>query len=311
MRIYIFFGILLKCYTSDSIEIRPKLQRNILNFGYGINYKYEGMLTYSFDRFYAVTKFMLPTIGDLKFSKLDFDYTCAYTEKEYTPNTDSRIYVLELRAFHNKIKPFVTYYNRLINSYNNTAHNILEKDIKFLLPQVNEREKRGIITTLVSSFIGLAYEGISSFLQNKRNNALHKAVNAMNNEANIQCNKLIKLDDTMLMYGIYNTEMLEKLIKTVHEIYNTTFSHENLFAGEHNHSIFRILYTHSLGLQHYSTNSLLYLRIIQDKYISLYRELITQLHTYVSAIRILAIGYLCNALINPDKLQEILTEVKK
>ena len=41
---------------------------------------------------------------------------------------------------------------------------------------------------------------------------------------------------------------------------------------------------HSLGLQHYSTNSLLYLRIIQDKYVALYRELITQLHTYVSSI---------------------------
>ena len=112
------------------------------------------------------------------------------------------------------------------------------------------------------------------------------------------------------MYGIYNAEILEKLIKTVHKIHNTTSSHEKLFAGEHNHSIFRILYTHSLGLQHYSTNSLLYLRIIQDKYISLYRELITQLHTYVSAIRILAKGYLTNALIKPDKLQEILTEVK-
>ena len=90
----------------------------------------------------------------------------------------------------------------------------------------------------------------------------------------------MKLDDTMLMYGIYNAEMLEKLINTVYEIHNTTSSHEKLFAGEHNHSIFRILYTHSLGVQHYSTNSLLYLRIIQDKYIAMYRELITQLYSY-------------------------------
>ena len=116
----------------------------------------------------------------------------------------------------------------------------------------------------------------------------------MNNKANIQHNKLMKLDDTMLMYGIYNAETLKKLIKTAHGIHNTTSSLEKLFPGEHNHSIFRILYAHSLGLQQYSTNSLLYLRIIQDKYISLYRELITQLHTYASAIRILAKGYLLN-----------------
>ena len=44
---------------------------------------------------------------------------------------------------------------------------------------------------------------------------------------------------------------------------------------------------------------------------SLYRELITQLHSYISAIRILAKGYLPNTLIKPDKLQKILIEVKK
>ena len=55
----------------------------------------------------------------------------------------------------------------------------------------------------------------------------------------------MKLDDTMLMYGIYNAETLEKLIKTVHKIHNTTSSHEKLFAGEHNHSIFRILYIYT------------------------------------------------------------------
>ena len=43
----------------------------------------------------------------------------------------------------------------------------------------------------------------------------------------------------------------------------------------------------------------------------MYRELITQLHTYVTAIRILAKGYLLNSLIKPAKLQEILSEVKK
>ena len=66
-----------------------------------------------------------------------------------------------------------------------------------------------------------------------------------------------------------------------------------------------------LGLQHNSTISLLYLRIIQDKYVALYRKLVTQLCTCVSAIRVLAKGYLPNTLIKPAKLQETLREVKK
>ena len=269
------FCVIFQFYIGATIEIRPELQRNILNFSYGINYKYMGMLAHSFGRFYVVTKFMLPTIGDLKFSKLDFDYACLYTNKEYSPNTDSRKYLLGLKTYCNKIKPFVTYYSKLIESYNKTAHNILENEIRLLLPQVSKRQKC-----------------------------------AMNIQANTQCNKLMKLDNTMLMYGIYNAEMLEKLIRTVCEIHNRTSSDEKLFA-EHNHSLFKIPDTDALGIQQYATNSLLYLRIIQDKYISLYRELITQLCTYVSAIRILAKGYLPNTLIKPKMLQEILTEGKK
>ena len=134
MKFYTLFCIIFQFYIGASIEIKPNLQRNILNFCYGINYEYEGMLAHSFDRFYVVTKFMLPTIGNLKFSKLDFDHTCAYTENEYAQNTESRRYMLELKAFCNKIRPFVTYYKKLINSYNNTTHNILEKEIKILLP---------------------------------------------------------------------------------------------------------------------------------------------------------------------------------
>ena len=44
----------------------PELKKNILKFGYCINYKYEGILSHSFDRFYVVTKFELPKVEDLK-----------------------------------------------------------------------------------------------------------------------------------------------------------------------------------------------------------------------------------------------------
>ena len=98
MTIFILFCIIFQFCFSANIESRPKLQRNFLNFGYGINYKYEGMLAHSFNRFYVVTKFMLPMIGDLKFSKLDLNYACKYMKKKYAPNKDSRKYLLELRT---------------------------------------------------------------------------------------------------------------------------------------------------------------------------------------------------------------------
>ena len=78
---------------SRGIKFDLESQKNILKFGYGVNYKYEVMLAHSFDRFYIVTKFMLPSMGDIKFSKLNFDHTCAYMNKEYAPNIDSRKYL--------------------------------------------------------------------------------------------------------------------------------------------------------------------------------------------------------------------------
>ena len=89
-----------------------------------------------------------------------------------------------------------------------------------------------------------------------------------------------------------------------------TSSHERLFVGQQSSLTLKSLYAHSLGLHHYSINSLLYLRTIQDKYIALYRELISQLHVYTSMIQILAKGYLPNALITPSKLKDLITEVR-
>ena len=169
MRFYLYPLVNFIChfYQSTSTKIKPELKINILNFGYGINYKYEGMLVHSFDRFYMVTKFILPSIGDLNFSTLNYDNTCAYLDNKNVHNTESKKHMLDLMTFCKNIEPFVLYYKRLIKSYKNTAHKILENEINFILPQIPRKQKCGIITTLVSSFIGLAYEGISSFLHHK------------------------------------------------------------------------------------------------------------------------------------------------
>ena len=129
-------------------------------------------------------------MGDIKFFNLNCDHSCTYMNKKYAPNTDASKYLAELKTYCNKIKPFVSHYSNLIKSYNDTVYNILENEIKQLLPKM-PRQKFGIVTMLVSGFIGLAYEGISSFLQRICENALQKAVLAMNNEADIQCNKLL------------------------------------------------------------------------------------------------------------------------
>ena len=208
MKFYLYSIFICYFYQCTSTKIRPELKTNILNFGYDINYKYEGVLVHCFDRFYVVTKFILSFIGNLNFSKLNYDKTCAYLDNKNICETDSKNHKLDLMMFCKKIEPFVLYYKRLIKSYNNTAHDILKSEINLILSQVPWKQKSGIITTLVSSFIGQAYEGISSFLHHKQNKALHKAVRAMDSKTTNQHNKLMQLDNSMLMYGVYNAETL-------------------------------------------------------------------------------------------------------
>ena len=132
MKFYLYYIFICYFYWSTSTKIKSELKKNILNFGHGINYKYAGMLAHSFDRFYVVTKFILASIGDLNFSKPNYDNTCAYLDNINICNTDSNKHMLDLITFCKKIEPFVLYYKRLLKSYNNTAHNILENEINLI-----------------------------------------------------------------------------------------------------------------------------------------------------------------------------------
>ena len=66
---------------------------------------------------------------------------CAYLDSKNTQNMETRKYMLDLRTFCKKIEPFVVYYKRLIKSYNNIMHNILENEISLLLPQIPRKQK--------------------------------------------------------------------------------------------------------------------------------------------------------------------------
>ena len=174
-------------YDSSALDIMPKLKWNILNFGYGVNFKYEGMLSHSFDWFYIVTRFELWKTKDLRLVTFKFDFECSNANHTRT-NTN---YTKPLK-YCMKIEPYTWLYQRQIQYYNGTAYDTLTNDIgKILLKFLTDsRHKRGailasILGSVASSVIGLAYEGISSFLHHKRHKALHKAVAVMGKKTSI------------------------------------------------------------------------------------------------------------------------------
>ena len=81
----IYFAIsLISICMILATNTMPELKKNVLNFRYGTNFKYEGMLTQSFDRFYVVTKFEMSKIEDLKFTTFTFDFACRHLMSDKT-----------------------------------------------------------------------------------------------------------------------------------------------------------------------------------------------------------------------------------
>ena len=216
--------LLLFVHHDSAVDIMPELKRNILNFGYGVYFKYKGMLSHSFDRFYIVTKFELPKIKDLRLATFKFDFACSYAN-----HTSSNTNYVKLLKYCMKIAPYAQFYQRQIEYYNHTAYDTLANDIGKILPKfpTDNRQRCGeilasILGSVAFSVIGLAYEGISSFLHHKRHKALHKAVAVMDKKTNIQPNRIHHLEDTMIMYDVYNSDTLTDLIGTVHKMQNFT-----------------------------------------------------------------------------------------
>ena len=212
-----------------AIDVMPELKKNVLNFRYGANFKYKGMLTHSFDRFYVVTKYEIPKIENLKFTTFSFDLMCNHL------NISKKSYLLRYIR-HCRIVPYVKIYKQQIDYYNWTAYNILQNEIGLILPSFknnNNRRKRFLTTilgTIASKVIGLAFEGISSFLHHKRNKTLQKAVNIINSKTEIDHNRVYHLENTMIMYGKYNSDTLMELVKTVHQMQNVTTWKQKIFV---------------------------------------------------------------------------------
>ena len=179
-------------------------------------------------------------------------------------------------------------------------------EIGLILPTFpkDKRPKKGAILASVlggiaSIIIGLAYEGVSSFLHHMELKALNKAVKGMESKTDLQCNKIHHLEDTMIMYGVYNSDTLTDLIDTVYRMHNTSTWKERTFVEKLIQWL--ELYLYQDGIGHYA---------MKEKYVKMYERFPEQLKMYSKVIRILSKGYLPKTLLPPSKLERILNEVK-
>ena len=130
----------------------------------------------------------------------------------------------------------------------------------------------------------------------------------MNKKTDVQHNRIHHLEDTMIMYDVYNSETLTDLIDTVHRMQNFTTWNEKTFTGKL-HDWMEI-YAQDEGVHNYAINSVLFLTTVREKYVEMYERFIEELKLYSKAIRVLSKGYLPISLLPLSKLEKILKEVR-
>ena len=78
MAIMLFLLLCVLVSGTSAVSIMPELKQNVLRFVYRVNFRYEGMLAHSFDRFYVVAKVEIPKVSDLNLTMFQFDYNCSH-----------------------------------------------------------------------------------------------------------------------------------------------------------------------------------------------------------------------------------------
>ena len=119
-------------YDTSAVSIMPELKQNILRFGYGVNFRYEGMLAHYFDRFYVVTNVEIPKVSDLNLTMFQFDYNCSHFAnigrivigiKFEATNTIRNMF----KMYCKNLIPYMYLYKHQAEYFEKTVYNILKK----------------------------------------------------------------------------------------------------------------------------------------------------------------------------------------
>ena len=131
---------------------------------------------------------------------------------------------------------------------------------------------------------------------------MNKVVTVMEKKTDLQKNQICHLEDTMIMYGIYNSDMLTALINTVQNMQNVTTWKERTFARKLTQMY--QFYLNEESAHNFAISSILFLTTVREKYVKMYKRFIEELKNYSKVIRILSKGYLPIYLLPPSKLEK-------
>ena len=136
-----------------SASVASELYWNKLNFSYGINFKYNGLINHDIDRVWVVTKVQIPDISELKFPEIDFDMNCVLLNKYAQEFPYAATYVQGIRALCMSVQPLLHLIKSKRDYYASQINKLYSEDIREALglsPYSIKCFKRGTSGTIDS-----------------------------------------------------------------------------------------------------------------------------------------------------------------
>ena len=182
--------------------------------------------------------------------------------------------------------------------------------LQYPRPRSTYRKRRFIaalgaaLLPAAGKLVTIAVEELGGYLQRKRNKALTKALEQLDIRVTLTHNMMHQLEKDFLLFGEYELNSTESIIKTFQSLDSRTSTLEQWLLGE-DMTMLQGYLTHLHGPTLYSHQLQLYLNSLQEKYIRLYETLVIELQALLKSISILSRGYLPADLFPPSTLKQM------
>ena len=170
------------------------------------------------------------------------------------------------------------------------------------------REKRGIFSValpVIGKLATIAIEALGSHLQRKRRSALAKALEKMQSRQFLTKNQLHKLKQDFLMYGDYDVQSTDGMIRLLRNLNDRTTNLEDMLNGKDSRLASLYLNLNLRGTQVYAHQLNMYINAMKERYLRVPENLISELRLLLRSIAILSKGYLPPQLFSPTDIVKI------
>ena len=364
----LFYMLVTLCVGDKGVySVQPEfalsgnIGKNKLNFGYGVNFKYNGEIHNNLDRVWVVQRFNLPKGLTSYFTGMKFGLNCEY--KNLSPQSTGKTWAIDavsrvsfIREVCRQTRPMLAQLEKGAYFYQKTIERLVNGDIPnalHKLPVVEEiryrrsnresdnpdkhvtpehlqagkpgnthvekvytntslskqaREKRGILgiaLPIVGKIATIAIEALGSHLQKKRRRAMAKALGRMESSQFLTKNLLYKLDKDFLMFGDYEIQTTDGMIKLLGNLNNRTLYLERIITGQDPNAAKNYLKDTMRGTEIFSHQVQMYMQAMRERYLRVPENLINELKLLLRSIVILSRGYLPPQLFSPTDIVRI------